>query len=57
MFVGALVARAAVGVTDRLLQFPLRDLRFLLDLRQGIEAVGGEPERLRYSEVTLMLGE
>lgn len=46
-----------MGLADRLLTLPLRDLRFLLNLGQGVEAVGGEPERLGYSEVTLMLGE
>lgn len=57
MLVGALVARTTVGVTDRLLPLPLRDLRFLLILGQGIERGGGEVEGLRYSEVTEMLGE
>lgn len=57
VFVGALVAGAAVGVADVLLALPLRDLCVLLDVRQGVEAVGGEAEGLRYSEVALMLGE
>lgn len=57
MLVGALVARTVVGVTCRLLPLPLRYLRFLLNLRQGVETVSGEPERLRYSEVAEMLGE
>lgn len=57
MLIRALVTRAAMGVTNRLLPLPLRDLRFLLDLRQGVEAVSGETDRLGYSEVALVLGE
>lgn len=39
------------------LPLPLRDLRFLLQVGQGVEPVGGETERLRYSEIALVLGE
>lgn len=44
-------------VTDALLALPLRDLRVLLILGQQVEAAEGEPERLGYTEVTLVLGE
>lgn len=53
----AVLTRATMNAACRLLALPLRDLRFLLDLRQGVEAVSGQPERLRYPEVPLMLGE
>ena len=46
-----------MNLADGLLALPLRDLRVLLDLRQVVEAVRGEPEGLRYSEVALVLGE
>ena len=55
--VPALAAGAAVGAARVLLALPLRDLRFLLDLRQGVERVGGEAEGLGYPEVALVLGE
>lgn len=45
--------RAAHG----LLALPLRNLRFLLNLRQRIERVGCETDALRYSKVALVLGE
>lgn len=57
MLVGALGARAAVLRTVALLAFPLLDLPLLLSLRQRIEPVGRETEGLRYSKVSLVLGE
>ena len=53
----AVLPRATMHTARRLLALPLRYLRLLLNLRQRIERVGGQPKRLRYPEVPLMLGE
>ena len=57
MLISTVVQRAAVLGAAALLALVLGNLRVLLILRQQVEAAEGEPERLGYSEVTLMLGE
>lgn len=57
MLIGALVTRTAMRAAHVLLALVLRDLCFLLDLRQRIEGVSCETDALGYTEVALVLGE